>query len=157
MSLSQNLPVYPPWHAQPMYTNLLSVLTLSPSSGCTHWPPWLQAHMLIVGFHVALAPLSSVATNDMLNYNKRKRSWWFVFTLFSHDISGTKWRKTGRIHRSRFEFWHAWSNETVNRYCTIVHGRVKRHRLTFDSPLHGLDGKVSNSSSVIFSALYILK
>ena len=32
-------------------------------------PPWSQAHMLIVGLQVALAPLSSVTTNDRLNYN----------------------------------------------------------------------------------------
>ena len=75
MSLSQNLPVYPPWHAQPMYTNLLSVLILSPSSGCPHWPPCWQAHMLIVGLQVALAPLSSVATNDKLNCNKFRGNW----------------------------------------------------------------------------------
>ena len=93
MSLSQNLPVYPPWQVQPMYTNLLSVLTLSPSSGGTHWPPWSQAHMLIVGLQVALAPLSSVATNDRLNYNKTKRLLWVVSTLFIFLIFHGKYRK----------------------------------------------------------------
>ena len=75
MSLSQNLPVYPPWHAQPMYINLLSVLAVSPSSGSTHWPPCWQVHILMVGLQLTLAPLSSVATKVMLNYKGRKTSY----------------------------------------------------------------------------------
>ena len=75
MSLSQNLPVYPPWHAQPMYINLLSVLAVSPSSGSTHWPPCWQVHILMVGLQLTLAPLSSVATKVTLNYKGRKTSY----------------------------------------------------------------------------------
>ena len=128
MSLSQNLPVYPPWHVQPLYTNLLSVLTVSPSSGGTHWPPWLQAHMLIVGPQVALAPLSSVATNDRLNYNKKKRLLWVVFNLFSLDLS-----QILKFPPNKFEFWFARSSkEIVNQFYIIVqrHWKVDCHRVT---------------------------
>jgi len=36
MSFSQNLPVYPAAHVQPWTMNLLSLFSLSPSSGATH-------------------------------------------------------------------------------------------------------------------------
>ena len=63
MSLSQNLPVYPAAHVQPWTMNLLSSFNLSPSCGATHWPLFLQAHILMVGVEVTEALNSSVATN----------------------------------------------------------------------------------------------
>ena len=66
MSFSQNLPVYPAAHVQPWTMNLLSLFNLSPSCGATHWPSFLQAHILMVGVEIAEALNSSFATNVSL-------------------------------------------------------------------------------------------
>lgn len=63
MSVSQNLPVYPDAHVQPWTMSLLSLFSLSPSSGATHSPPFSQTHIFMVGIELTEALNSSVATN----------------------------------------------------------------------------------------------
>ena len=48
---------------QPWIMNLLSLFNLSPCAGLTHWPLFLQAHILIVTVKLTEALNSSVAVN----------------------------------------------------------------------------------------------